>query len=1207
MSDVAPSRASELPPPPTPATTPPPPPPPAASRAPNERSHTARWIERGALCIASIVVLAAMLTLVGAAQGYRPVVLETGSMGDAAPAGSLLITSPRSADDIAVGDVLVMRHDRDVPVTHRVIELLDTDVGTVARTQGDANEFADAVPYALSNDELVARWIIPGAGSWLEQLRQPAVWLALIALLIAAISAVALRRIWISPAATESERHAADTGGRGLPRITRTRLALAGVIVASLVGAGLVYSLFTSGAEVASNQFGSSACFSPEVASVQTGTTTLTADGTTTETITAVAPTRSFVTATVSSDSVEVADSSAQVVLTGPTTLDVTRATDSGAPPTVTVAWSVVEYVCGISVQRGVAIGNGTNALDVTVAPAATTSSFVLLNTLAPGTATTFGPNDLARAQLTTSTNLAITGSSTSVFTPARSFAWQVVSFDDPDDAAVQSATGSFGTGDTTKDLTLSTPIDPRSTFITAWATSDSSGTDVSDRMIRAVLVDGSTVRVDRSSSGTSVDVFVQVVTLDAGATVQHGTLDMASAVSVSTSPIDPVDASRTSVMSTVGTPGPTAGGMTDHISDATIGEATATFTLSGIDQVQLARSSSGSTASFGWQVIEWSGPGWWDVAYGYRQRIDVAAGTATPEGYTVPVTIDHAELVGQSLSQADGDDLRVLRWDGVSWLELDRILDDAASWNASATTFLFRTTDAVTASTTATYWLYLDNPTATAPPSDPENVFLLVEDFDDGTLGEFDDRTGGTGWYTADPWTRRIDITIPAGRTASDLTDFSLLVSLTSAELATYAQPDGSDIRFTLADASTTLAHDLEQYVSGTGSITAWVQVPLLTAATPTTISMLFGAADAPAQERPAEVWPATSGAVWHLDRDPAGSAPQLDDVSRSNQDGLSLGSMTTSDLVSGLIGDAIEFDGVDDALVALGAPLDAAAAVTASAWIRPNTLASDMVVLDNAADAANRALQLDITSTGAVRVTFESEASTIITTTGAAAVTTGTWQHVAARWDGSSLDVLIDGTVSATTPAPGSPADLGGLPVHIGDAVDAGSAFDGSIDDVRFELVERSNDWLAASVANQAAPGAFSSQGAPTTVSLFGHGTWSSRKPISIDSDRIDADLNDFALLVETTEPRVQATAQACGCDIVFTAGDGVTRLDHVVEDYDATTGALTAWVRVPLVSSTVDTELFLYYANPTASDQQDPVGVFGPDADLQILGST
>jgi MSHA biogenesis protein MshQ len=107
-------------------------------------------------------------------------------------------------------------------------------------------------------------------------------------------------------------------------------------------------------------------------------------------------------------------------------------------------------------------------------------------------------------------------------------------------------------------------------------------------------------------------------------------------------------------------------------------------------------------------------------------------------------------------------------------------------------------------------------------------------------------------------------------------------------------------------------------------------------------------------------------------------------------------------------------------------------------------------------------------------------------------------------------------------------------------------------------------------------------------------------------IDSDLIPADVFDHPLLVQVTDARLQAAAQACACDLVFTGADGTTRLDHAVEAYDPGTGALTAWVSVPVLSGSEDTQLFLYYGNPTAVDQQDPAAVFGSNADLQLLGS-
>lgn len=60
---------------------------------------------------------------------------------------------------------------------------------------------------------------------------------------------------------------------------------------------------------------------------------------------------------------------------------------------------------------------------------------------------------------------------------------------------------------------------------------------------------------------------------------------------------------------------------------------------------------------------------------------------------------------------------------------------------------------------------------------------------------------------------------------------------------------------------------------------------------------------------------------AVYALHEDPSGSAPQVIDRTGSGFDGTSAGSMTSGDVVSGIVGDALDFDGTDDR-IGLGSP---------------------------------------------------------------------------------------------------------------------------------------------------------------------------------------------------------------------------------------------------------------------------------------------
>jgi hypothetical protein len=104
-----------------------------------------------------------------------------------------------------------------------------------------------------------------------------------------------------------------------------------------------------------------------------------------------------------------------------------------------------------------------------------------------------------------------------------------------------------------------------------------------------------------------------------------------------------------------------------------------------------------------------------------------------------------------------------------------------------------------------------------------------------------------------------------------------------------------------------------------------------------------------------------------------------------------------------------------------------------------------------------------------------------------------------------------------------------------------------------------------------------------------------WNFRKKVTIDHTKVDADLTDFPILINETDADLQANAKADGSDILFTSFDGVTKLSHEIETYDSGTGELVAHVKVPNLSSTNDTELYLYYGNDTCENQENGTDVW------------
>jgi hypothetical protein len=100
----------------------------------------------------------------------------------------------------------------------------------------------------------------------------------------------------------------------------------------------------------------------------------------------------------------------------------------------------------------------------------------------------------------------------------------------------------------------------------------------------------------------------------------------------------------------------------------------------------------------------------------------------------------------------------------------------------------------------------------------------------------------------------------------------------------------------------------------------------------------------------------------------------------------------------------------------------------------------------------------------------------------------------------------------------------------------------------------------------------------------------SWGYRKKIIIDADKIDESLRDFVILASTTDADLSSKAQTSGNDILFTKADGITKLNHEIENYDNSNGELFAWVNVPYISSSTDTEIYMYYGNTIAGDQQN-----------------
>jgi PKD repeat protein len=114
-----------------------------------------------------------------------------------------------------------------------------------------------------------------------------------------------------------------------------------------------------------------------------------------------------------------------------------------------------------------------------------------------------------------------------------------------------------------------------------------------------------------------------------------------------------------------------------------------------------------------------------------------------------------------------------------------------------------------------------------------------------------------------------------------------------------------------------------------------------------------------------------------------------------------------------------------------------------------------------------------------------------------------------------------------------------------------------------------------------------------APVNPTGYGY-----RRTIAVDHTKVaNSDQANFTLLFSGTYASLATVDHGGqvqspkGYDIIFTSdAAGNIPLDHEIESYDPNTGAVSLWVRVPTVSHTSDSVIYLWYGNSAITKSQE-----------------
>ena len=126
----------------------------------------------------------------------------------------------------------------------------------------------------------------------------------------------------------------------------------------------------------------------------------------------------------------------------------------------------------------------------------------------------------------------------------------------------------------------------------------------------------------------------------------------------------------------------------------------------------------------------------WWNENYQYRRQLTISNNSSEliEPGYTAKYNLDHSALVSTGKSRSDGNDVRIVFWDGSSNDQLERVNENG--WNSPSSDIWFKVQDNIPGNTNSEdYYIYYGNPSVGAPPADREDVYLFWDGFDSGTL----------------------------------------------------------------------------------------------------------------------------------------------------------------------------------------------------------------------------------------------------------------------------------------------------------------------------------------------------------------------------------------------------------------------------------------------------------------------------------------
>jgi hypothetical protein len=461
------------------------------------------------------------------------------------------------------------------------------------------------------------------------------------------------------------------------------------------------------------------------------------------------------------------------------------------------------------------------------------------------------------------------------------------------------------------------------------------------------------------------------------------------------------------------------------------------------------------------------------------------------------------------------------------------------------------------------------------------------------------------SSWHSAF-WPYRIPLTVNGSQINGTHHGFPLLIRLSdNAHLAQAANTTAGDILFTYNNSvfSEKLDHEIELYNSTSGVLVAWVRLPRMALGANMTLYLYYGNTSVPNQQSVQDVW---SGyrAVWHLRESPA-SAKFVDSTGYGHNATTNGSSWSSGHQRSGALDGSIFVNSTTNYLNASNtSTLNLGTGFTFGAWVNLSSINTTtyqtIVGKDNSSGTNYRNFFLGVSHLDTSRhAHYAFRGSNCVDGYGQDStgnITLNEWVYLQATYDGSNFSLYINGSYDSSVNTTDTPCNSF-FPVYIGNFPDKFTAFQGGIDEVRLRSAAGSAAWIKTEYENQRPGSTMIALGEMqcSAGDCWYSPAWLYRKNLTVDASQVNGTHTDFPLLVRlASDTELSLFAQADADDLLFTTTNG-TRIPHEIELYNASTGQLVAWVRLPSLSNATNTTLYLYYGNSTISSQQNRTGVW------------